>query len=118
MRAEHFVYGLFNGVGYKTLQTSRVDKLLTEQNFERLKRLPAADVVYVHWLDTENIVAITQVREAKDEFNRKGIWNHTILVPITEYLSYTSTQPASHITDSLFQKLPLAHAVLEPIEIK
>lgn len=117
MQCEQILYALFNGVGYKTIQTSNVDNLITEQNLDRLKTLKASSQTHVHWLETEKIVALSQVHLTHDEYGRKGVWNHTILLNITDYISYTQTRPAQTLDTYFLKALPSPKTKLEPIQI-
>jgi len=117
-QCEHFVYALFNNLGYKTLKTGRLDVILTTNNLYNLQRLPERSQTYVHWLETEQLVAFSKVRGARDEYDRKGVWNHTLLIHINDYLAYTQTRPAETLDAYFLRELPSPSTRLEPIQIK
>jgi len=88
---EQFIYGLFPNAGYKTLKTTGVDKLLTEQSFNQLKALrlnhdePEA-IIQMHF-SSEDLVTVTYLKRTTDDYGRAGILNHTIIIKIADYLS-------------------------------
>lgn len=75
-RLEHFIYASFNGVGYRTVKTDGVDKLLTQEMLTELKELDEDSVTWFY----PRCLALTRVHHTVDEYGRKTMWNHTILV--------------------------------------
>ena len=73
---EHFIYASFNGVGYRTVKTDGVDKLLTTDMMNELKELEDDTVTWFY----RKCLALTHVDRAADEYGRKTVWNHTILL--------------------------------------
>ncbi len=73
---EHFIYASFNGVGYRTVKTDGVDQLITSDMMDQLKQLGEDTVTWFH----RRCVALTRIDRARDEYGRKTVWNHTILL--------------------------------------
>jgi len=120
IRCEHLIYALIEGIGYKLYQTPNASKLLSKQNLQYLYHVGdnAEQEVYLQiWFPTENVLAVTYIRPVRDEYTRDGVWNHTILLPITDYLQLS--QPITVLAPHFIREFagePLNH--LEPIIIK
>lgn len=79
---EHFIYGLFPD-GYKLLKSKGVNQLLSSQSLYMLRQLRESKKL---WWDSERVVTVSHVESAQDQFERDGVWNHTVVVPIITYL--------------------------------
>jgi hypothetical protein len=111
MKLEHFWYGLTDGDGYVFKRSPKVLSMLRDFSLRYLQGLPARNNAVYSWLPTEQVVAISAITKAKDNAKREGVANHTVLIPIKEYISLTSI-------DSNFNfKVPDSN-VLEPLEVK
>ena len=89
-----FTYALYNGVGYKLQKTTSIDKILTTQNLDRLCKLRPKTEKQINWLDTEKLIAVSNVQTTKDEYGREGLQNLTVFFTVPQYLSI-STFPNS-----------------------
>jgi len=91
VKIEHFLYGMVDGkiVLYKT---AGVNKILSDKNFQILRGLAVEDSDQYLWLPTEQLVALPHVEEVSDNNGRAWILNHTLLVPIHDYLKLTAPQ--------------------------
>jgi hypothetical protein len=112
MKLEHFWYGLTDGDGYVFKRSSKVLSILRDSSLRYLQSLPAKKDAVYSWLPTEQLVAISTVTKAKDNARREGVANHTVLVPIKQYISLTSiasdfnfTVPDVNILEALEVKL-------------
>ena len=111
MKLEHFWYGLTDGDGYVFKRSPKVLGMLRDFSLRYLQGLPAKKNPVYSWLPTEQLVAISMVVKAKDNARREGVANHTVLIPIKEYISLTS------ISSDFSFTVPDVN-VLEPLEVK
>jgi hypothetical protein len=111
LKLEHFTYALYNGQGYVLDKTNGVDSLLKRKT---LRELCALNESKQQWCPTEQVVACTHVEPVEDEFGRAGVWNHTILMTISDYLTYT--QPV-RLMEPYFLKRQEKPTGLEPLQI-
>ena len=88
MKIEHFLYGMIDGkiVLYKT---AGVTHILSDKNFQFLRALTATDSDKYWWLPTEQVVALPHIESVTDEDGRTWVLNHTLLMPIHDYLKLT-----------------------------
>lgn len=90
VRCEHFIFAYWKGIGYKLIKSSGVDELVSRQTLMYLchigNNLEKEARVQV-WLPSENLIAICFLKPGKDEYGRRTIWNHTILIDISDYLN-------------------------------
>ena len=84
MICEHFIHGHFNGVGYKLIKTDGVDKLISTKTLNILKGYDSDKKVF--WPYPENVFSFTFTHNGSDEYGRRTVWNHTMLVSVEEYL--------------------------------
>ena len=87
MPIEHFLYALFPDGKLGLIKTSGVNKILTDKSMEFLRKKTCNGEPY--WLPTEQVVAIQHIEQATDKDGREGVWNHTLLIPIGEYIRLT-----------------------------
>ena len=118
MKCHHFTYGLFNGHGYVFTFTDGLNELTTQKMLDKLKSLTQDDQML--WPPQhpggDHIISCTHIQQAKDEFNRTGTFNHTIIMQLTDYLALTNPL---RILDGYFMQRPdEPPATLEPIMIK
>lgn len=87
-----FIFGQFGKLGYKFLKTADLNQRLSESSIIELCRQGGGlkkEIVQARFLDNENMVAISYLKPTSDEMDRSGIWNHTILIHINDYLQLT-----------------------------
>jgi len=118
IRCEHFVYGLFNGYGYVLTKTDGVDKILSDKMLKKLLALQHDEQLL--WPpqhpNKEFHISCTKIEPVKDEYKRVGIFNSTILVPLSKYLSYT--QPLRIVKSYFMLRTDKPPEKLKPIKIK
>jgi len=61
--------------------------LLTDKDINTLCSLSQDTVM---WFPDQDIITVTYIQNATDSYGRKGVWNHTIIIEITEYLEHAS----------------------------
>lgn len=110
MKLEHFWYGLTNGDGYIFKHSPKVLSILKPKSLEYLQKLPSDLIPKYSWLPTEQLVAISMIIDAKDNDGRKGRSNHTILIPIKQYIA------VSHLDVNWSFTVPKTD-ILEPLEV-
>lgn len=119
IRCEHFIHALFNGYGIRLKQTSKVDKMLSEQNLRRLyelgNRIRKEQIKYLYFPD-EQVISASFLKPVQDEHGRRGSYNHTILVPLNDYFSIAP--PADMFADSFIKDLKAPPDTLKPLEVK
>ena len=118
--AEHFIYGLFNKSGYKLYKSPLVDKLLNEKSIYQLCHIGdklEGNAVIQLWWPTEHVISVSNiVPMQKDQYNRKGVWNHTILLRIEDY--FQLAKPAGLLAPFLLSPFSEAPKTpLKPLEV-
>ena len=118
LRLDHFIYALFNRVGYKLLKTDGVSKQVCDATLHYLQNVGAhvksEAYIQVYW-PNENVLSVSLVKPVTDEFGREGVWNHTILVPIGAYLQFT--QPSRLLSAHFIHGLDDPSITLHPIVV-
>lgn len=110
---EQFLYALTQEGRYTLLKSPGISHLVSDMNFHLLRKYPNAEEPL--WLGTEQIVAV-QFVEYPTVAYRGGLWNHTFLIPLREYIGAVSPHQllapyVLHATDPL----PLClHAIQLP----
>jgi hypothetical protein len=115
MKAEHFIYGLFNGVGTKIVETDEVSHIITKERFDWLIEFARKNVKQSPqqiWLP-EGLIACVSMERAVDEHGRNDIYLHCILIPINDWLEFT--QPLKFV--KFMQKLDKPPKRLELLEV-
>ena len=98
IKLEQFIYGSFNKVGYRQVTSPNTHKIIGEDSFKYLRELKGEGVIQT--LLPENVVAVSFLRSDSDDFGRKTVWNHTILIPIEDYFTLNpSTMFTSHFKE-------------------
>ena len=89
MQLDQFVYGLFNGRGYRIVKSKGVDKRLSDDSLQtlikRIEAQPGAALLPMHW-PTENTLTLTRVVPVTDEYGRQGVWSHTIVASVNDFV--------------------------------
>jgi len=107
LKFEHFWYALTNGDGYVFKRSPKVPSLLKESSLTYLEQLPVRKHEVYTWLPAEQIVAISQIEPATDSTGRKGVRNHTFLLPIRQYIGLTvvftpkSPMPSENVLETV-----------------
>lgn len=70
------------------LKTPGVD-VLSDSNIQFLRK-PPDDDGGPYWLPKEQMVAVQRIERVQDRDGRHEIWNHTLLIPIQEYIMLTN----------------------------
>lgn len=120
IQAEHFIYALFNKSGYKCLKSPLVDKLLNQKSIYQLCHIGdklEGNAVIQLWWPSEHVISVSNiVPMQKDQYNRKGVWNHTILLKIEDY--FQLAKPSNLLADSLLSPMNEApKGPLKPLEV-
>lgn len=84
MKLEHFTYG-FNGKDYRYVATKGVEKLLGLKARVHLKTLSGPGVAKT-WIPEDKVVARSYLGYKLDDYQRRCVWNHTILIGILDYI--------------------------------
>jgi len=113
MRFEHFIYGQFDGVGYRTITTKNVRQILTDKTFNELCQLRGSSPKQT-LLHKERYVAVTYLGYTLDEWGRRNHWNHTILIPIKDYFEL---HPPVLFEEHFIREDDVAPKSLEPLRI-
>ena len=115
MKLEHFWHTLTNGDGYVFKRSNKVLSMITPKNLEFLQALKPRNVFQTNWLPTEQVVTISDVKRATDSLKRQGTTNHTVLIPIKQYLLINQT---NEIYKSMSMSEVPESNVLEPLEVE
>jgi len=81
---EHFLFGLDQQGNYFFYKTDGVNAIITDENLHRLRENKES-CEEAYWLPTEQLVAMQYITSITRN-GRTGIWNHTQLIPINEYI--------------------------------
>lgn len=111
---EQFLYGMFQGK-ISLLKTDGVNKILSDKNFQILRNLKMEDSDKYLWLPTEQIVALPRIVNVEDSNGRSWVQNHTILIPIHEYIQ--QTDPKKIFSKFFLPPLEEIPKNLEPIKV-
>lgn len=110
---EHFLFGLDEQGNYFFIKTPKVTTIITDENLQIL-RTNAESTEEPLWLETEQLVVIQDI-DLISNGGRIGMWNHTLLIPIQEYLR--ATNPYKLYSKHFLKKGDVPQH-LEPIEIE
>lgn len=90
MQLEQIIYGLFNGRGYRIIKSPGVDKLLSDDSQQRLIKIIENSSSYKTTIPmqfpTENVLTLSRCMQVADEYGRKGVWSHTVLVRASDFV--------------------------------
>ena len=82
---EQFIYAL-TPKGYVLTKSKGVDTALRQTTIRKLCKLKQSDDL---WHPHEECLTLSTVESVTDQFHREGVRNHTLIVPIVDYLAYT-----------------------------
>jgi len=82
---EQFIYALTDN-GYVLSKSGGVDNLLKQSSIRILCGLNKSES---QWWNAESCITVSTVKTVQDNFKREGVHNHTLVVPVLEYLGYT-----------------------------
>lgn len=117
VHAEQFIYGLFNGTGYRLIKSRGVDKLLSNRQLQYLCHIgDGVSEEAVVQIRLGDILSISVVRPVKDTYGRSGVWNHTILMDMNAYL--VLSQPSSFLTPYFIRSLDRPVERLDVLQIE
>ena len=106
-----FTYGMGEDGKIREEKSAGLSYVLTEKNYEYLKTLsPEVSGKYL-WLPTEQLVALPTIKMVSDKDGRTWVHNHTLLIPIHEYLQKSEPFKLYGLADE-------PPETLEPIVIK
>lgn len=112
---EHFIYSLATGL----ISSPNVEKLLTPLELDFLCHIGDQ-------AETENcfrtsinphMLAISYIKPVQDKYNRKDVWNHTILIKYKDYFEDRETKPVELVAPHFISPIKEPIASLGPIEI-
>lgn len=89
MPIESFLFALDKDGNYHYIKSHGVNQLLSDVNLQYLRQ-KRSNPKEPYWLPTEQVVAIQLIDQVKDDYGRIGVWNHTLLIPIDEYIRLTN----------------------------
>jgi hypothetical protein len=117
MKCEHFLIGYFPGLGQRVTRSSRVNEVLSFESWQHLLRQGGnldSEIVTVTNLCAEKMMAVSYLRPTVDELGRKGVWNHTVLIPCVDI-----SKALAAVLDPLFIKglIEAPKANLEPLDV-
>lgn len=117
VRCEHFIYALFP-TGYKLLRSPGLDKVLSKRNLSYLCHISdrrEEEATIQIWFPDEKILSISSIHPVADQYGRHGLWNHTIIISIDDYIQLT--QPSNIFKPYFISKLPDPNTALKPLLI-
>ena len=85
---EHFIYAPFQEHGYRLIKSMHVYDQIDDQELLNLCRQGGGVKEETVFTKAPNVtLAITFLKPVKDEIKRNGLWNHTILIKLSDLLS-------------------------------
>jgi len=102
-------------VGYHLVKTDNAKNLLSKENFAKLQDLKGEGTVPLWWSE-ERVVTVSLLRQVKDEFGRRGTWNHTILIPALDYVA--ATDPVSLLEQYFMEPTDKPPRTLKPLKVE
>jgi hypothetical protein len=119
--AEQFIYALFDKGGYKLYKSPLVDKLLNTKSVYQLCHIGdklQGNAVIQMWWPTEHVITVSNIVPMQlDQYNRKGVWNHTVLMKVEDYFQLAKPGGLlAHLLLSPFSEAP--KTPLKPLEVK
>ncbi len=98
--------------------TANIEKILTLEELEFLIHLGngAKEPKCLRTILNEHFGAVSYIEPIRDEYNRKGVWNHTIIVNLKEY--FESTAPTELLAKSFIRYSANPPKKLEPITLE
>lgn len=115
LKLEHFLYGKLDGkgYGYETRKSPDVDKILSENSFNKLVQ---NDIGIVKaWIPEDRLISRSYVGYTLDQYQRHSVWNHTILIFVTDYIKI---QNMDVVDKHFIREGASVPKHLEPLKIK
>ena len=116
IQCPQFIYGQFGKLGYRLLKT--MDLQISDESLIDLCRQGGGIKGPVHrvkLLKDEGMIAVSYIKPGHDE-DRGGVWNHTILVSVEDYLKIKN--PIDVFARFFLDKLDVAVNPLKLIEVE
>ena len=118
MKAEHFIYGYFPKNGVKLIKSPGItDKLLSKDELTYLCHVAdkLAEPAMLWWTNG-HVFTFTSTHPTQDEYKRKTVWNHTIILPFADYIRIT--EPFGFLSSHFIDKPDkVAGTQIQPLEI-
>jgi len=81
---EHFIYAMFPKQGYKLIKSRGLSTHVSTDNLYFLRSL--GNNIYEEtclqvYFPKERVFAVSYLKPTTDTYGRRGVWNHTIIVP-------------------------------------
>jgi len=112
---EHFTYSLATGLS----TTPNVEKLLTPLELDFLCHIGDQAKTENCFRTAINpfIVAVTYIKPVRDAYNRKDVWNHTILIKYRDYFEDREREPVKLAAPHFLQPTDKIVDNWEPLKI-
>lgn len=68
------------------------------------------------WFPAEQVLTVSFVHPVTDEYHRKGVWNHTIVIKFTDYLQLS--QPSQFLAPYFIRVLPEPPGMLPVLQLE
>jgi hypothetical protein len=112
MKAEHFIYALFEGYGIKLIKSPGLNELLNGELIDYLCKLERDKEI----LWPNGVITVSRVHPAHDEHGRDGVWNHTIALRLMDFLAHV--QPNKILSDMFIDGLEKPPKMLKPLKVE
>lgn len=113
MKLEQFIYGMFKDYGIKLIKSPGLNDLLNGDIIDYLCNLKAGDYSNL-W--PNGTITVTRVTKTNDEYGRDGVWNHTVVMRLMDYLAYM--QPAKMLSRHFISVLDKPPSQLKQITVE
>jgi hypothetical protein len=118
VKCEQVFRGYIKGHGIRYLKTSCVDQIL---NGDSLKKILEQNVDSDKTLETktsfpeENVLAVSFLRPITDDYGRKTVWNHTILIELNSFVE--EAKPENLVSSLLLRNPDEVPEKLKALEV-
>jgi hypothetical protein len=119
LKCEQFIYAMFDNYGYKPpIVSPNLLHIISQDMLQKLIHVGDKEkhetIIPLYW-EPEKLITISYIKLVEDKFGRQGIWNHTIIIRVKDFIYYA--QPTLLIQKYFIrdeESLPLK---LEPLII-
>lgn len=114
MKIERFFYGMIDGKICQ-LKTDYLRAVLSDKNFEALRKVTEEDSNKYLWFPSQQLVALPHITAVADEDGRTWVQNQTLFIGIHDYLHMTD--PNKYLSKFFASELKEVPELFEPLEV-
>jgi hypothetical protein len=115
LNIEHFLFGLDEHGNYFLHKSRGVNNIISDENLHRLRENKPTPNDEIYYIPSEKLIAIQHVKDVVRK-QRVGVWNHTLLIPVSEYIR--DNDPLTKYSRFFIKEVDDPPSYLEPITIE